>query len=71
MPCGDPLYGRAVAIVLTDRNASSSYLKGLLKIGYMRATDLIEQMERDGIVGAPVYNGIRPILREDPGSDEV
>jgi S-DNA-T family DNA segregation ATPase FtsK/SpoIIIE len=71
MPGGDPLYGRAVAIVLTDRKASTSYLERLLQIGYMRAADLIEQMERDGIVGAPVYNGIRPILLDGPGTDEV
>jgi hypothetical protein len=71
MPGGDPLYGRAVAIVLTDRKASTGYLERLLQIGYMRAADLIDQMERDGIVGAPVYNGIRPILLEGPPSEEI
>jgi hypothetical protein len=71
MPGGDDLYGRAVAIVLDDRKASTGYLQQRLQIGYMRATDLIERMEREGILGAPVYNGMRPILIGGPGSREI
>ena len=71
MPGGDDLYGRAVAIVLGDRKASAGYLERRLKIGYMRAADLIDRMEREGILGAPVYNGMRPILIGGPGSSEV
>jgi S-DNA-T family DNA segregation ATPase FtsK/SpoIIIE len=71
MPGGDDLYGRAVAIVLGDRKATAAYLQCRLAIGYMRAADLIERMEREGIVGAPVYNGMRPILIGGPGSSEV
>ena len=71
MPGGDDLYGRAVAIVLDDRKASAGYLQQRLAIGYMRAADLIERMEREGILGAPVYNGMRPILIGGPGSREI
>jgi 4TM region of DNA translocase FtsK/SpoIIIE/Ftsk gamma domain len=71
LPGGDDLYGRAVAIVLADRKASTGYLEQRLSIGYMRAADLIDRMEREGILGAPVYNGMRPILIGGPGSDEV
>ena len=71
MPGGDDLYGQAVAIVLGDRKASAGYLERRLKIGYMRAADLIDRMEREGILGAPVYNGLRPILIGGPGSSEV
>ncbi len=71
MPGGDALYGQAVAIVLGDRKASAGYLERRLKIGYMRAADLIDRMEREGILGAPVYNGLRPILIGGPGSSEV
>ena len=71
LPGGDDLYGRAVAIVLDDRKASTGYLQQRLQIGYMRATDLIERMEREGILGAPVYNGMRPILIGGPGSREI
>ena len=70
-PGGDDLYGRAVAIVLGDRRASADYLQQRLAIGYMRAADLIERMEREGILGAPVYNGMRPILIGGPGSREI
>jgi DNA segregation ATPase FtsK/SpoIIIE-like protein len=58
----DQLYGRAVAIVRAQRKASTAYLQQSLGIRYMRAADLIERMEREGIVGAPVQNGVRPIL---------
>lgn len=71
LPGGDDLYGRAVAIVLDDRRASAGYLQQRLAIGYMRASDLIDRMEREGILGAPVYNGMRPILMGGPGSREI
>jgi DNA segregation ATPase FtsK/SpoIIIE-like protein len=67
-PVGDELYGRAVALVRAQRKASTAYLQQSLGIGYMRAADLIERMEREGIVGAPVHNGIRPILTVPPGA---
>ena len=71
LPGGDDLYGRAVAIVLDDRKASANISSSAWQIGYMRATDLIERMEREGILGAPVYNGMRPILIGGPGSREI
>ena len=65
---GDELYGRAVALVRAQRKASAAYLQQSLGIGYMRAADLIERMEQEGVVGPPIYNGIRPILSASPGS---
>jgi hypothetical protein len=70
-PAFDDLYGRAVAIVLRDRKASKEYLQQRLAIGYMRASDIVERMEYDGILGAPIYNGMRPILMDAHGSGEV
>jgi hypothetical protein len=67
-PVGDELYGRAVALVRAQRKASAQYLQLSLGIGYMRAADLIERMEREGVVGPPVHNGIRPILTPPPGT---
>ena len=58
-------------IVLDDRKPSATYLQQRLKIGYMRATDLIERMEREGILGAPIYKGMRPILIGSRGSREI
>jgi DNA segregation ATPase FtsK/SpoIIIE, S-DNA-T family len=58
---GDELYGRAVALVRAHRKVSTTDLQQSLGIRYMRAADLIDRMEREGIVGAPVH-GTRPLL---------
>ena len=68
---GEELYSRAVAIVRADRKASTEYLQQRLGIRYMRAADLIERMEQEGILGAPVRNGTRPILRRIPRARTV
>jgi DNA segregation ATPase FtsK/SpoIIIE-like protein len=59
---GDALYGRAVALVRAHRKASTAYLQQCLGIRYLRAANLLDRMEREGIVGAPVQNGVRPVL---------
>jgi S-DNA-T family DNA segregation ATPase FtsK/SpoIIIE len=69
-PVGDELYGRAVALVRAQRKASADYLRLSLGIGYMRAADMIDRMEREGIVG-PAHNGIRPILTPPRGTSIV
>ncbi|MBV1695579.1 MAG: DNA translocase FtsK, partial [Hyphomicrobiales bacterium] len=58
----DDLYDQAVAIVLRDRRISTSYLLRRLSIGYNRAADIVERMERDGIVSAAGPTGKRSIL---------
>ena len=58
----DDLYDMAVAVVLRDRKASTSYLQRRLSIGYNRAADLIERMEREGLIGPPTNIGKREIL---------
>jgi S-DNA-T family DNA segregation ATPase FtsK/SpoIIIE len=63
------LYGRAVAIVRSERKASASYLQRHLGIGYNRAADLIERMEREGIVSAPKMGGRRQVLLAEGGAD--
>jgi S-DNA-T family DNA segregation ATPase FtsK/SpoIIIE len=54
----DDLYDQAVAIVCETRQASVSYIQRRLQIGYNRSARLVEQMERDGIVGPA--NGAKP-----------
>jgi S-DNA-T family DNA segregation ATPase FtsK/SpoIIIE len=56
------LYDRAVALVLRDRKASTSYIQRRLQIGYNRAASLIERMEKEGLVGAANHAGKRDIL---------
>jgi S-DNA-T family DNA segregation ATPase FtsK/SpoIIIE len=58
----DDLYDMAVAIVLRDRKASTSYVQRRLSIGYNRAADLIERMEREGLIGPATGTGKREIL---------
>ena len=58
----DDLYDMAVAIVLRDRKASTSYLQRRLSIGYNRAADVIERMEREGLIGPATGVGKREIL---------
>ncbi len=64
-PGGD-LYDQAVAVVMRDKKASTSYIQRRLQIGYNRAASLMERMEREGIVGAANHAGKREILAEAP-----
>jgi DNA segregation ATPase FtsK/SpoIIIE, S-DNA-T family len=57
----DP-YDQAVAIVLRDGKASTSYIQRRLGIGYNRAASLIERMEKEGLIGAANHAGKREIL---------
>jgi S-DNA-T family DNA segregation ATPase FtsK/SpoIIIE len=58
----DPLYDEAVAIVISSRKASISYLQRRLKIGFNRAANLIEEMQNQGVVSQVQNNGIREVL---------
>ncbi|WP_322883756.1 DNA translocase FtsK [Microvirga lotononidis] len=60
-PGGD-LYDQAVAVVLRDKKASTSYIQRRLQIGYNRAASLMERMENEGIVGPANHAGKREIL---------
>lgn len=54
----DPLYNKALEIVIQAGKASASYIQRRLKIGYNRAARLVEDMEARGIVGPA--NGSKP-----------
>ncbi|MEL6257725.1 MAG: DNA translocase FtsK 4TM domain-containing protein [Pseudomonadota bacterium] len=63
---GDPdedLYAQALAIVIRDQRASTSYLQRRLKVGYNRAASLIERLEDEGVVSAPNHAGKREVLQ--------
>jgi S-DNA-T family DNA segregation ATPase FtsK/SpoIIIE len=47
----DPLYDRAVACVATAGYCSISHIQRQLGIGYNKAAKLVEQMEKEGVVG--------------------
>jgi len=56
------IYDQAVAIVLRDRKASTSYIQRRLSVGYNRAASLIERMEQEGLISAANHAGKREIL---------
>lgn len=58
----DELYDEAVAIVAREQKASTSYIQRQLQIGYNRAARIIEQMEKDGVIGKANHVGKREIL---------
>ncbi|WP_137129320.1 DNA translocase FtsK [Rhizobium sp. FY34] len=58
----DDPYDQAVAIVLRDGKASTSYIQRRLGIGYNRAASLIERMEQEGLIGPANHAGKREIL---------
>ncbi len=68
-PSGD-LYDQAIAVILRDKKASTSYIQRRLQIGYNRAASLMERMEKEGIVGAANHAGKREILVEAADSDD-
>ncbi|EOB09394.1 hypothetical protein H377_6980 [Rickettsia prowazekii str. Cairo 3] len=56
------LYKKAVQIVRNERKSSISYIQRSLRIGYNKAANLVEKMEKDGIVSSPNHTGKREIL---------
>ncbi|WP_439272907.1 DNA translocase FtsK 4TM domain-containing protein [Pseudochrobactrum sp. HB0163] len=58
----DDPYDQAVAVVLRDKKASTSYIQRRLGIGYNRAASIIERMEEEGIVSPANHAGKREIL---------
>ena len=58
----DPLLQQAIDHVRQTRRASVSSIQHQLRIGYIRAARLIEEMEQRGIVSAPAINGDRQVL---------
>ncbi len=58
----DALYDQAVAIVLRERKASTSFIQRHLQIGYNRAARIVERMEKEGVISAANHVGKREVL---------
>lgn len=76
----DELYDKAVEIVMSKGQASTSMIQRAFRIGYNRAARIIELMERDGIVGPSDGSKPRQVLHrvsdhdhmiEEAGADEI
>jgi S-DNA-T family DNA segregation ATPase FtsK/SpoIIIE len=64
------LFDQAVALVSREGKASTSFIQRHLAIGYNRAAKLIEQMEKEGVVGPANHVGKREVLARRTGGDE-
>jgi len=64
------LYQQAVSVVAREGKASTSFIQRHLNIGYNRAAKLIEQMEKEGIVGPANHVGKREVLIRRTADDE-
>lgn len=58
----DPLYAKAVAVVMINQKVSVSLVQRHLKVGYNHAARLLESMEQAGLIGSQYVNGYRQIL---------
>jgi hypothetical protein len=47
----DPLFEEARRVVIQNQKAGVRYLKSALKVGYIRAHALLEQLEKAGVIG--------------------
>ena len=66
---GDELYDKAVDIVLRERKASTSFIQRQLQVGYNKAANLVERMEREGIIGSANAMGKREVFGRKPDED--
>jgi S-DNA-T family DNA segregation ATPase FtsK/SpoIIIE len=66
----DDLFSQAIAIVVRDQRASTSYLQRRLKIGYNKAAGVIDRLEEEGIISAPNHAGKREVLANGRPSPE-
>jgi S-DNA-T family DNA segregation ATPase FtsK/SpoIIIE len=64
------LFDQAVAVVAREGKASTSFIQRHLAIGYNRAAKLIEQMEKEGIVGPANHVGKREVLVRRTNDDD-
>ncbi|WP_277751916.1 DNA translocase FtsK, partial [Dankookia rubra] len=63
------LFDQAVDLVSREGKASTSFIQRHLNIGYNRAAKLIEQMEKEGVVGPANHVGKREVLARRTNED--
>ncbi len=65
----DDMFDEAKRIVLTTRQASTSYLQRRLRLGYSRAARVVDQLEAAGVIGPQDGAKPREILLPNPAGD--
>ena len=63
------LFDRAVDLVAREGKCSISMVQRYLSVGYNKAAKLVEQMEKEGIVGPANHQGKREVLARHSGMD--
>ena len=66
----DTCFADAARQVVLTQQGSASFLQRKLKVGFSRAGRIMDQLERDGIVGAQVGSKAREVLYKDIASLE-
>lgn len=67
----DELYDEAVRLVVSEGQGSASFLQRRLRVGFSRASRLIDIMERDGILGPPQGSKPRDVLVKADFFEEI
>ncbi len=64
---GDPLFEEAKAMVISAQKASTAQLQRALKVGFNRASDLMNELEAAGVVGPAKGTTPRKVLISSEG----
>lgn len=64
-------YAEAASLVVSNKKASASWLQRQLGVGYNAASQIIEQLERDGIVSAAGGIEGRTILKDEVAVGQI
>ncbi len=67
----DELYDEAARLVVSEGQASASFLQRRMRIGFSRAARLIDMMEQDGILGPPQGSKPREVLVKGDYFEEI
>ena len=67
----DELYDEAARLVVSEGQGSASFLQRRLRVGFSRASRLIDMMERDGILGPPQGSKPRDVLVKADFFEEI
>jgi S-DNA-T family DNA segregation ATPase FtsK/SpoIIIE len=68
----DEIYDEAVCLVIETKQASASFLQRRMRIGYNRASRLIDAMEANGVISGARGSKPREILLDsfEPSDEE-
>ncbi|USO02287.1 MAG: DNA translocase FtsK [Alphaproteobacteria bacterium] len=58
----DPMYRKAVDLIMQEGKVSTSFLQRKLQIGYNRAARIVDEMEEKGVVSSADHTGKRQIM---------